>query len=74
MQLLIARASMTGFLVFDFAQRYGEGLSQLAEWRRAGLLHSREDIVRGGLDQFHQVFLRLFHGENTGKLVLQLVD
>jgi NADPH-dependent curcumin reductase len=73
MQLLVARASMTGFLVFDFAARYGEGIAQLAEWRRVGQLHSREDIVRGGLDQFPAVFLRLFRGENTGKLVLQLV-
>jgi NADPH-dependent curcumin reductase CurA len=74
MQLLVARASMTGFLVFDFADRYAEGISQLSEWRRAGQLHSREDIVRGGLDQFHEVFLRLFRGENTGKLVLELTD
>ena len=26
MQLLVMRASMTGFLVFDFAQRYPEGV------------------------------------------------
>ncbi len=72
LQLLVARASMTGFLVFDFAERYAEGIAQLSEWRRGGQLHSREDIVHGGLDQFHEVFLRLFRGENTGKLVLQL--
>jgi NADPH-dependent curcumin reductase CurA len=73
MQLLVARASMTGFLVFDFAERYAEGIAQLSEWRRAGQLHSREDIVRGGLEQFPEVLLRLFRGENTGKLILQLV-
>jgi NADPH-dependent curcumin reductase len=72
MQLLVARASMTGFLVFDFPDRYGEGIAQLSEWWRAGQLHSREDVVRGGLEQFHEVFLRLFRGENMGKLILEL--
>ena len=72
MQLLVERASMTGFLVFDYADRYPEAIAQLAQWRRDGRLRSREDIVRGGLDQFPEVFLRLFRGENVGKLILEL--
>jgi NADPH-dependent curcumin reductase len=72
MQLLVMRATMTGFLVFDFAKRYPEGVAQLAEWLRAGELRSREDVVRGGLERFPEVFLMLFRGENTGKLVLEL--
>jgi NADPH-dependent curcumin reductase CurA len=72
MQLLVQRASMTGFLVFDYAERYPEAVAQLAQWLSAGQLHSREDIVRGGLEQFPEVFLKLFRGENTGKLILQL--
>jgi NADPH-dependent curcumin reductase CurA len=74
MQLLVQRATMTGFLVFDFAERYPEAIAQLAEWLRAGELQSREDVVRGGLEQFPEVFLRLFRGENTGKLILELAD
>jgi NADPH-dependent curcumin reductase CurA len=74
MQLLVMRASMTGFLVFDFAKRYREGVAQLAEWLQDGKLVSREDVVRGGLEQFPEVFLMLFRGENTGKLILQLGD
>ncbi len=74
MQLLVERSSMSGFLVFDYAERYGEAIGQLAEWLRAGELQSREDVVRGGLEQFPEVFLRLFRGENTGKLILQLTD
>jgi NADPH-dependent curcumin reductase CurA len=72
LQLIVERASMTGFLVFDYADRYPEAIAQLAEWHRDGRLRSREDVVRGGLDQFPEVFLRLFRGENTGKLILQL--
>jgi NADPH-dependent curcumin reductase CurA len=72
LQLLVERASMTGFLVFDYTHRYLEGIGQLAQWRREGRLRSREDVVRGGLEAFPDVFLMLFRGENTGKLILQL--
>jgi NADPH-dependent curcumin reductase CurA len=74
MQLLVQRATMTGFLVFDFAERYPQAIAQLAQWLRAGELQSREDVVRGALEQFPEVFLRLFRGENTGKLILELTD
>jgi hypothetical protein len=72
MQLLVQRASMTGFLVFDYADRYPEAIAQLAQWLRDGELISREDVVHGSLDQFPEVFLMLFRGENTGKLILHL--
>jgi NADPH-dependent curcumin reductase CurA len=72
MQLLVARASMTGFVIFDYAARYAEGVAQLAKWLRSGELRSREDVVHGGIEQFPEVLLRLFRGDNTGKLVLAL--
>jgi NADPH-dependent curcumin reductase CurA len=72
MQLLVERASMAGFLVFDYAKRYREGVAQLAQWLGSGQLRSREDVVSGGLERFPEVFLMLFRGENTGKLILQL--
>jgi NADPH-dependent curcumin reductase CurA len=72
MQLLVARASMTGFVIFDYAARYPEGAAELARWLGSGELRSREDVVRGDVKQFPEVLLRLFRGENTGKLVLAL--
>jgi NADPH-dependent curcumin reductase CurA len=72
MQLLVARASMTGFVIFDYADRFGEGVAQLASWLRSGELRSREELVEGDIEQFPEALLRLFHGENTGKLVLAL--
>jgi NADPH-dependent curcumin reductase CurA len=72
MQLLVERASMAGFLVFDYARRYPEAIAQLAKWLKNGELRSREDVVRADLEQFPEVFLRLFRGENVGKLILQL--
>lgn len=72
MQLLVARASMTGFLVSDYASRFEEARSALAGWLESGELKSREDVVRGDIRDFPDVLLRLFRGENTGKLVLEL--
>jgi NADPH-dependent curcumin reductase CurA len=74
MQLLVARASMTGFVIFDYADRYAEGITQLVQWLNSGQLRSREDVVHGQVHQFPDMLLRLFRGENTGKLILALDD
>ena len=72
MALLVARASMTGFLVFDFADRYPEAMAQLAEWVSDGRLKSIEYTQQGTIADFPTVFNELFAGQNTGKLVLEL--
>jgi NADPH-dependent curcumin reductase CurA len=71
MSLLVNRASMTGFLVGDYAARNEEATAALAGWLSDGSIKSREDIVKG-LDAFPDAFSRLFTGANVGKLVLQL--
>jgi NADPH-dependent curcumin reductase CurA len=73
LSLLVNRASMKGFLVFDYASRYGEAAREMAGWLAAGKLKSREDIVEG-LETFPETFLKLFKGENTGKLILKVAD
>ncbi|HEX6352647.1 NADP-dependent oxidoreductase [Actinophytocola sp.] len=72
LQLLVARASMTGFVIFDYAKRYAEGIDKLSEWLGSGDVRSQEDVVEATIDDFPDVLLRLFRGENTGKLVLAL--
>jgi NADPH-dependent curcumin reductase CurA len=73
LSLLVNRASMRGFLVSDYASRYGEAAREMAGWLAAGKLKSREDIVEG-LETFPETFLKLFKGENIGKLVLKIAD
>lgn len=73
LSLLVNRATMRGFLVFDYADRYGEAFREMAGWMAAGKLKSREDIVEG-LETFPETFLKLFKGENTGKLVLKVTE
>ncbi|MFZ0040178.1 MAG: NADP-dependent oxidoreductase [Solirubrobacteraceae bacterium] len=72
MSLLVNRATMTGFLVFDFADRYGEAMQEMGAWLAAGKLTSFEDVATGGVAQFPATLLRLFRGENTGKQVLEI--
>ena len=69
--LLVARASMTGMVVFDYADRYGEALREMAGWMAEGKLKSRETVVEG-FETFPQTLQMLFAGGNTGKLVLKV--
>jgi NADPH-dependent curcumin reductase CurA len=71
LSLLVNRARMEGMVVFDYADRYAEAGREMAQWMAAGKLVSREDIVEG-LNTFPQALLKLFKGENTGKLVLKI--
>ncbi|MFZ1008133.1 MAG: hypothetical protein WAN65_14935, partial [Candidatus Sulfotelmatobacter sp.] len=73
LSLLINRATMKGFLVFDYADRYREAAREMAGWRAAGKLKSREDIVEG-FDKFPEALLMLFKGENVGKLMIKVAD
>jgi NADPH-dependent curcumin reductase CurA len=68
--LIAARGSMTGMVVFDYADRYREAAAELAGWLHDGRLISREHVVQGGVRAFPDTLLGLFAGENTGKLVL----
>jgi NADPH-dependent curcumin reductase CurA len=72
LMLLVARASMTGMVVFDYEDRYPQARAELARWLREGRLVSRQHIVHGDVSQFPEVLLMLFAGQNTGKLVLAL--
>ncbi len=72
LSLLVARASMTGMVIFDYAAQFGQAAGEIAGWMREGRLISREDILEGGIDEFPDALLKLFAGENIGKLVLRV--
>ncbi|MFN2528670.1 MAG: NADP-dependent oxidoreductase [Candidatus Baltobacteraceae bacterium] len=72
MNLLVSRARMQGMLVMDYASEYGKATIEMARWMKEGKLKSREDVVEGGIEVFPDALLKLFNGENTGKLILKL--
>ena len=69
LSLLVNRARMEGMVVFDYAARYPEAVAAILGWMEAGQFVSREDQVNG-IDAFPEALLKLFDGENLGKLVL----
>ena len=73
MMLLVRRARMQGFLVFDYADKIRRGASpSSAGWVAEGRIKVKEHVVRGAIDDFPDTLQMLFRGENTGKLVLEL--
>ena len=72
LMLLVQHARMEGFVVFDYAARYGEGMQAMAGWLKDGSLKSKEDIV-DGLETFPETLLKLFSGENFGKLAIKSI-
>jgi NADPH-dependent curcumin reductase len=71
LSLLVNRARMEGFVVMDYADRYGAAGQEMAGWLAKGQLKSREDIVEG-LQTFPEMLMKLFNGENFGKLILKV--
>jgi NADPH-dependent curcumin reductase len=74
LSLLVNRARMEGMVVFDYAARFPQAVGEMAGYLKDGRMKSREDIVEGGVRAFPQALLKLFSGENFGKLVLKLAE
>ncbi len=71
MKIVTARGIITGIIVFDFLNRYPEAVSQISAWLTEGVLETKEDIYEG-IKQFPSVLLKLFSGENFGKLLIKI--
>jgi NADPH-dependent curcumin reductase CurA len=71
MALLVARARMEGFVVFDFRARYADAQREIAGWLADGKMQAREDVAFG-IESFPDTLARLYRGENFGKLVLKV--
>jgi NADPH-dependent curcumin reductase CurA len=70
MSLLVSRARMEGFVVFDFADKFSVAVKDMAGWLAKGELLSKEQVEEG-IENFPTVLLKLFDGGNFGKLVLK---
>ena len=71
LSLLVNRARMEGIVVFDYADRYHLAVAEMAGYLKDGRMKSKEDVVVG-LQTFPETLLKLFNGENFGKLVLEV--
>jgi len=69
--LLVKRARMQGFIIFDHMDLYEESVGQLANWVREGKLRYREDIL-DGIEACPDALAGLYRGENFGKRLIRL--
>ncbi|KAJ5520183.1 Alcohol dehydrogenase C-terminal [Penicillium fimorum] len=66
------RIRMEGFIVFDHMHKIPEVRQKLSQWLAEGRLQRKETIVRGGLSQAETALMQLYHGVNTGKLLVEV--
>lgn len=70
--LITRRATMRGFIVLDYVDRFAQVQGELAALVRTGRLAHREHVLEG-LDRAPDALAQLLRGENRGK-TLVLVD
>jgi len=69
--LLVKRARVQGFVIFDYASRFAEARAALAQWVRSGAIRYREDILEG-IDRAPGSIAGLYRGENLGKRLIRI--
>jgi len=69
--LIVKQARAEGFLVFQFADRFEEGIRQMAQWLKEGKLKYRENIIEG-LENAPRAFIGMLKGENIGKQLVKV--
>jgi NADPH-dependent curcumin reductase len=69
--LLLKRARMQGFVIFDHMDKYEASVAILADWVRSGHLRYEEDIL-DGLEACPDALAGLYRGENKGKRIIKL--
>ena len=71
--LLMKQARAEGFLVFQFADRYTEGMQQMAEWIKQGKIKYREEFAEG-IENTPKAFIEMLNGKNTGKQLVKIAN
>jgi NADPH-dependent curcumin reductase len=69
--LITRRARMEGFLVLDYASRFGEARDALVSMVLSGSLVHQEHVLRG-LEKAPDALNLLFSGENHGKTLVEV--
>ena len=73
LHLIVKRARVEGFLVFEFADRFDEGFRQMAEWLKTGQIKYRETIVEG-FENAPMAFIGMLKGANIGKQLVKVSE
>ncbi len=71
--LIVKRAKVQGFLITDYAPRFGEGLQKLGQWLKEGKLKYLEAFAEG-IENAPRAFLGVLRGENIGKQLVKVSE
>ena len=71
MNMVGKRLTMKGLIVSDWLDRRAEFEREVGGYFKAGKLKHKETVVKG-IDQAVDAFIGLFHGQNIGKMVVEL--
>ena len=64
--LIIKRAKMQGFLIFDYAKEHPKAYADLSQWVAEGKIINKLDLSEG-IETVPGAFTKLFSGGNVGK-------
>jgi NADPH-dependent curcumin reductase CurA len=67
--ILTKSATMCGFIIGDFSEKFSTATKQLSTWLKEDKLTFSETIVEG-FDNIPQAFIDLFEGKNEGKMIV----
>jgi NADPH-dependent curcumin reductase len=70
-QLLVNRARMQGFVIFDHPQYHERARKDLIRWIEEGRIQYQEEVLEG-LDQAPDAIAGLYRGENLGKRLIRI--
>jgi NADPH-dependent curcumin reductase CurA len=71
--LLVKRARMQGFVIFDHDDVQEAAFDELAQWIRAGRIRYLEDVL-DGMEHAPDAIAGLYRGENLGKRLIRLAE
>jgi NADPH-dependent curcumin reductase CurA len=69
--LLVKRARMQGFVIFDHKDCEEAALRELGQWVREGKLRYLEEIL-DGIERAPDAIAGLYRGENQGKRLIKI--
>ena len=71
--LIIKRATIRGFLVMDYTDRFREAITELTKWFQAGQLKYCERVT-DGIENAPRAFVEMMRGANIGKQLVKVTD
>jgi NADPH-dependent curcumin reductase CurA len=71
--MIYARVTMRGFVVYEFNDLRPQFLADMKQWIRGGRLKYRETVL-DGIERAPEALIGLFTGMNTGKMLVRLAE